>query len=176
MLHRRLRRPKRLLRPMRLKRDTSSSRKREPFSSGDEIEPHKLRKQTRAEWFKAFASRPLHDFVVRAFEFNNEQLQERSGNGEWYTDLFHFVWVLRGHGEMQRYLSDAKGALAVVEKYLRGWSAALKGKGKRPPYGFDSDHWLEWFCIPQGRRARRVHRRVEQSTIHTGARPTTAGG
>lgn len=60
------------------------------------------------------------------------------------TPIFRFVWLIRGHVDVQHVIHNPKAAIVLVERVIGAWSASSK---VHPPYGRNGDAWLDWFGL-----------------------------
>jgi len=109
----------------------------------DTTDPVRVWRNGRSEWFAEVMRRPYSDFMLAAFKYHGEM---STGNA-WRSELFHFVWFLRGHPEFTPLLRDHMAALRKVETTLKGWTQAARSQRKPMPHGDTKDHWNNWFGV-----------------------------
>lgn len=101
-------------------------------------------RKARGDWFREFASTSLNAYIAKAYRFQFDT-QERE---EWHTELFWFVWLIRGHRDMVPLHNQRDKAWNIVDNLVCAWSLHRRGpKQDPPPFGFvqSKDHWQEWF-------------------------------
>lgn len=49
--------------------------------------------------------------------------------------------------QVNQYLKKPKGAFSIIDSHLREWTKGRRKDKSSPPYGFQSDPWLEWFAV-----------------------------
>lgn len=105
----------------------------------------------RGEWFANFRKCPINEYLVRAYEFNADHGPQHDGGtfeDSWFSPVFWFVWLLRGHDDLQAYLDKPANVVRLVEGALSAWTKDAKTKGRTPPHGFNSrDPWADWFGL-----------------------------
>lgn len=119
----------------------------EEFVEDDTPDPKREESKRRADWFREFRKRPFGEFVADACAFNRKNAKHGDYTEGWHSELFWFVYLVRGHDDMKPYLTKAKDAFQEVNKYVLKWKAAAKQKNEEPYYGNSPDHWKEWFNV-----------------------------
>lgn len=102
-------------------------------------------RRERAEFFAELVELPFYDFAVKAYQHHWEMTRENAGR--WQGKLFWFVWLMRGHADMEKHLPNARAALKVIESLVKGWTKAAKAKQQTPPFGFTGEAWRDWFGV-----------------------------
>jgi hypothetical protein len=113
----------------------------------DKPDPQREASQKRAAWFTAFRSKPFHVFIGEACTFNYHNAAHGDFTDGWTSDLFWFVYLVRGHDNMYPYLGNGKKAFDLVDQLIAGWKASAKKKGDTPFHGWDNDPWQSWFGV-----------------------------
>lgn len=96
----------------------------------------------RSLWFTEFQDQPLSQYIAGCYSHHWAMQKEQPK-----SDLFWFVWMVKGHQEMTSYLEQANDALKIVEGELARWTNKRSRRGRRTQFGNgkSGDHWQEWF-------------------------------
>ncbi len=97
----------------------------------------------------SFLSLPFDEFLIRAYEANQEHLDTIEDGNAWQlqTPLFRFTHLIWSRQDLGADAHQPATLFSKIERALKQWTATRKRSKQEPPNGFSGDCWEEWFGL-----------------------------